>query len=374
MEQSESMDSLDKYMENVTRLDSEGRRHRSDIDFSNDDGAGVNQGILNEHKKNNLGIADAATNNPQILPPKPLLHHVQYQKTSNPARQDVIELLDDENDTASSTFNPSTSALHVNKRKRPISPIRTAGQASSQSRTQNMPQWMNLAPSNLNFQNNIISRSVASYPQPNGSLVSPFLEPIYIPMRSDHVPTWSMLLPRGFLAARRANEEQAARKKCYELSLLNTLEFTVTGASPDGILDATSVKGLRSQIRQISREYGKAVFERDSELEDGGKWRIPLGAYQNFFTYLRSLPNTLVYGIPASHLNIAMLAQQRKEKGYPSINKLIHIGVPEKIARTLAPFQRGGVEFVYERKGRALVADEMGKNSLNNGHVRFLFC
>mmetsp|Transcript_6038 Transcript_6038/g.9569 ORF Transcript_6038/g.9569 Transcript_6038/m.9569 type:complete len:1430 (+) Transcript_6038:180-4469(+) len=322
---------------------------------------------------------DPQYNNAESPIVSPLLQHTQNMEISHATGQDIIELLDDEKNDGSCTLDTSNSDLKVNKRKRPMSPTihstqmqhavdpaaRSVGQASAQSRTQNMPNWMNEPYSHLNFQNHSISQSVARMPQHNISLsnsssISPFLEPIYIPMRSSHVPTWAKLLPQGFLASRKANEEQAVRRKRYELSLLNVSEFTVTGASPDGILDPTSVRGLRSYIRQISREYGKAVFEHDSESEDGGKWRIPLGAYQTFFTYLRSLPNTVVHGIPTSHLNIAMLAQQRKEKGYPSINKLIHIGVPEKIAKTLAPFQRGGVEFIYERNGRALLADEMG--------------
>jgi SNF2 family DNA or RNA helicase len=119
-------------------------------------------------------------------------------------------------------------------------------------------------------------------------------------------------------------------------------------------------KGYERKLWHVSSEYGKAIFERDSESPEGGKWRIPLGAYQEFYSYLTSLPRTTVQGIPQAHLNIAMLGRQRLEKGYPSVRRLIHIGVPIRLANTLAPFQRGGVDFVYERHGRALIADEMG--------------
>jgi hypothetical protein len=189
---------------------------------------------------------------------------------------------------------------------------------------------------------------------------TPLLQPIYLPAKPGFIPTWKKMLPRGYLAARKQREQMASRRKAYVLSVLNVSEFTISGVSPDGLSDPSSVKGLRNQIKQISREYGNAVFERDNESIDGGKWRIPLGAYQAFYTYLKSIPNTSVEGIPAQYLSVAMLGRQRLEKGYPSVKRLIHLGVPQKIANTLAPFQRGGVDFVHERNGRALIADEMG--------------
>lgn len=65
-------------------------------------------------------------------------------------------------------------------------------------------------------------------------------------------------------------------------------------------------------------------------------------------------------GIPLDQLKIASLGKARLEKGYPSVKRLINIGVPKGLATALAPFQRGGVDFVVEKKGRALIADEMG--------------
>jgi hypothetical protein len=81
------------------------------------------------------------------------------------------------------------------------------------------------------------------------------------------------------------------------------------------------------------------------------------GAYQDFFAYLNSDPMCKVEGIPQNQLNIASLGRARLEKGYPSAKKLILQGVPKGLATALAPFQRGGVDFVIEKEGRALIAD-----------------
>ena len=64
-----------------------------------------------------------------------------------------------------------------------------------------------------------------------------------------------------------------------------------------------------------------------------------------------------VEGIPENQLKIASLGKARLEKGYPSVKKLLSYGIPKGLATTLAPFQRGGVDFVVEKGGRALIAD-----------------
>ena len=66
---------------------------------------------------------------------------------------------------------------------------------------------------------------------------------------------------------------------------------------------------------------------------------------------------THVIGIPQDQLKIASLGKARLEKGYPTVRKLISLGVPRGLARALAPFQRGGVDFIVEKGGRALLAD-----------------
>ncbi|MGK3741315.1 MAG: hypothetical protein ACI8RD_008087 [Bacillariaceae sp.] len=64
-----------------------------------------------------------------------------------------------------------------------------------------------------------------------------------------------------------------------------------------------------------------------------------------------------VRGIPEEQLKIASLGKARIEKGFPSANKIVSLGVPKGLATALAPFQRGGVDFVVEKEGRALLAD-----------------
>jgi hypothetical protein len=182
-------------------------------------------------------------------------------------------------------------------------------------------------------------------------------EPQYIPYPHGFVPTWNELVPaKQKPPPQQQYQHRSNERKYFQLSLLNVNDFTITGLpiSFDG--PPTSISGMRVPIRQVSREHGKAIYERDKE-GGPGKWRIPLGAYQAFFTYLRSDPNCRVEGISSIQLKVASLERARQEKGYPSVEKLIEAGVPNGLARTLAPFQRGGVDFVLEKKGRALIAD-----------------
>ena len=72
---------------------------------------------------------------------------------------------------------------------------------------------------------------------------------------------------------------------------------------------------------------------------------------------MNSEPLYSVVGIPENQLKIASLGKARLEKGYPSVQKIISEGVPRGLATALAPFQRGDVDFVIEKEGRALIAD-----------------
>jgi hypothetical protein len=56
-------------------------------------------------------------------------------------------------------------------------------------------------------------------------------------------------------------------------------------------------------------------------------------------------------------LKIASMGKARLERGYPSAKKLVSEGVPKGLAYALAPFQRGGVDFINDKEGRALIAD-----------------
>ena len=189
-----------------------------------------------------------------------------------------------------------------------------------------------------------------------------FDQPQYMEYPAGFTPTWQEFTPF------RPKPPPAKRnqRKRFMLSLLNVNEFTITGLPVHFDEPPTSISGLRVPIKQISRDHGKAVYERDKE-GGGGKWRIPLGAYHAFVNYLTSDPNCYVQGISEMQLKIASLERARQEKGYPSVDKLIKEGVPPGLAKALAPFQRGGVDFVLEKSGRALVADGKYSLSFKNG-------
>eukprot|EP00579_Thalassiosira_antarctica_P012345 CAMPEP_0201910104 /NCGR_PEP_ID=MMETSP0903-20130614/1601_1 /ASSEMBLY_ACC=CAM_ASM_000552 /TAXON_ID=420261 /ORGANISM="Thalassiosira antarctica, Strain CCMP982" /LENGTH=1445 /DNA_ID=CAMNT_0048444699 /DNA_START=84 /DNA_END=4421 /DNA_ORIENTATION=- len=158
-----------------------------------------------------------------------------------------------------------------------------------------------------------------------------------------------------------------------------------------------AIVGLRAQIKKIAREHtGKdgrkgAIFERGGTGEgivpedpllksamaeqppnaDGsggggtvvsqGRWRIPLGAYHPLMTYLTSDANNAVEGIPPEQLRAATLGRERMDKKtYATVSELLSRHVSPIVASALAPYQRGGVEFILDKEGRALLADEMG--------------
>ncbi len=193
------------------------------------------------------------------------------------------------------------------------------------------------------------------------------------------------------------NQYGRTRRK-FALSLINLWEFTLTTESIDiyGQSSEEVFNGLRGPIKKIAKDHiGKdgrrgAIFERgaggegimpdDPSLkqatvglssnnnEDGnnnnnnaakGKWRIPLGAYQALFSYLTREGS--VEGIQPEQLRAATLGRERADKKeYPTVKSLLDRGVSPVVAAALAPYQRGGVEFIIEKEGKALHADEMG--------------
>lgn len=76
-----------------------------------------------------------------------------------------------------------------------------------------------------------------------------------------------------------------------------------------------------------------------------------------FASFLQSDPLTSVEGIPQHQLQVASMERARQAQGYPSAEQLEEKGVPSRLATALAPFQRGGVDFVRSKEGRALIAD-----------------
>ena len=198
------------------------------------------------------------------------------------------------------------------------------------------------------------------------------------------------------------------------IELMNTLNYygsnnpysTINNNTTITATDSTN--GLRAQIKRIAREHigrdGRqgAIFERSgniggeedpmlkeststatstlsglqnhqqqqlqkqsSYLGDGntqGKWRIPLGAYHSLMSYLTTCSqNYVVEGIPAQQLRVATLGRERMDKkSYATVSDLMSRRVVPTVCAALAPYQRGGVDFILDREGCALLADEMG--------------
>eukprot|EP00980_Cylindrotheca_fusiformis_P031575 scaffold26576_cov201-Cylindrotheca_fusiformis.AAC.2 len=272
----------------------------------------------------------------------------------------VIELLDDEGDTDSDDTRADPS-----KKRQRLDQVDSsnvgrqqsdAAAASASARNMNMPRWMTQNSQSQGFRQRqavpIQRPTIATTPAPSFIQSRPQIqEPSYFDLPPGFVPTWELLYP-----IRSAKKQEP---KAFELSLLNVQEFTITGLPVTYEGPPSSVTGLRLKIKEISKPHGKAVFEKDKEGYSG-KWRIPLGAYRSFFSYLNSDPMVRVVGIPETQLKIASLGKARLERGYPSTRKIISKGVPKGLAKALAPFQRGGVDFVAEKDGRALIADDMG--------------
>lgn len=199
----------------------------------------------------------------------------------------------------------------------------------------------------------------ASAPQHHEAVSHPQLDlfqlPQYLEPTPGFIPSWKQLMCRNHKSAPK-------RFRAFQLSLLNVSEFTITGMRVGDECSGyvTSLAGLRSHIKHISKGHGNAIYKRDPEGGEG-KWHIPLGAYQAFYGFLRSDPMCRVDGIPEEQLKIASLGKARLEKQYPSAQKLMRLGVPAQLARALAPFQRGGVDFAIDKHGRALIADEVSR-------------
>ena len=236
--------------------------------------------------------------------------------------------------------------------------------------------------------------------------------PTYLHTQPGFVPTFTDLLPPPPKTAEeieKAKQDEAAaiaaayRHKSrlqstniynpsYALSLLSVAEFTITAiphpfdvSEPHELQPALeeefrpvleSICGSGSGAAVSAKVEGDGNVASDSESSSlsstsssvcdeprfvDGKWRIPLSAYQQFYAYLTSKKGRgRVEGIPDQQLKVASLGRQRMDRSYPSAEDLIDKGVPCGIAHALAPYQRGGVDFCLERKGRALLADDMG--------------
>ena len=271
----------------------------------------------------------------------------------------------------SATASASTSAPHLSNTIKSFNP-------PSYPYSSYQPS-MSALTSNLHNNSNPIALDMQMQMQ-NSGLFSLELPP-------NHISTWDQIIPSNYFELPQSNIYAAFTRRKIVLSLINVWEFTLEGEVP------------RAQIKKIAKDHtGKdgrigALFERvgillpedpalqqssnyDSQTrlasstgeegyKGGGKWRIPLGAYHPLMTYLTSLSNIDVEGIPAEQLRAATLGRERFQKGYPSAEELVKRGVGKQVAHALAPYQRGGVDFILERKGKALLADEMGLGELH---------
>mmetsp|Transcript_35635 Transcript_35635/g.40055 ORF Transcript_35635/g.40055 Transcript_35635/m.40055 type:complete len:1419 (-) Transcript_35635:1224-5480(-) len=313
----------------------------------------------------------------------------QKQQEESNDINDVIVLLDDEEgDTDVQIINNQKMVPSAGvKRMRPSEVSNHKPQSVILGST--MYGYQSQTP-NYNYGRNQHSTHIQSgqkrMQQQNNFKPNQASEPQYIDISPKHTPTWDNPLPPIPKLSQNPTH-RSNQLKHFELSLLNVSEFTITGlpVTLDG--QPSSVLGFRKSIKEVSRGHGKAVFQRDnikgqnnntnnnnnyssysmnnnenktSEYLDGGKWRIPLGAYRAFYSYLKSDSLCKVSGISEDQLKIASLGRARLEKGFPSANKIMSLGVPKGLASALAPFQRGGVDFIVEKRGRALLADDMG--------------
>ena len=265
--------------------------------------------------------------------PAPDLEHSKHQ--AQPVIDLVKEAHDQEHSTESMTVSLEPDAKRAKTSENVVSesnPVHSGNHAADPSSSSTY------APP-----------AVPQHHPPNTQQASSVSQPRYF-----HV-TWDTSWKQMFPTTHRQGNNAAASSsgaKVYRLSILNVNQFTISGLPPRFDVPPTSLTGLGPVIRKISRTHGKAEFDRTN-----GKWRIPLGAYQALYGYLTKDSSTKVFGIPQRQLQITSLERARQVKGHPSVEELVQKGVPKNIAKSLAPFQRSGVDFVVHKNGRALIAD-----------------
>ena len=192
------------------------------------------------------------------------------QKTSS---NGIIQLIDHEGE---GRFNQA-------KRARVEGPTGISpASASNVARNQNMPGWMNGTRASLPPQPS--SRSLELI-RPNGNPTGYRPTPIYsrptaptgratqhpprmLEIPPDFTPTWEAPLPRELY-------RRPVGRRRYELSLVNVMEFTITGLPISWEGPPSSLDGLRRKIKELSKDHGKATYERNKDGSDG-RWRIPL--------------------------------------------------------------------------------------------------
>ena len=96
----------------------------------------------------------------------------------------------------------------------------------------------------------------------------------YIQIPQGHTPTWQHIIPQ-------AND--ISRGETIRLTAINKREFTIYS-----LQGGCSIPALTKQIKTVAKSHGGAVYERKGFPGIAGKWRIPIGAFDDFVTFLKS--------------------------------------------------------------------------------------
>uniref|UniRef100_A0A7S1FTN0 Helicase ATP-binding domain-containing protein n=1 Tax=Corethron hystrix TaxID=216773 RepID=A0A7S1FTN0_9STRA len=222
----------------------------------------------------------------------------------------------------------------------------------------------------------------------------------FIPLPSKFLPTWSVPIPPE--GVRIPEQHVSSSTGClsysplasrrFRLSLLSMTEFTISAVS---LLDGdfpfhlhyngtTAQSGRRGtstpylphnlgiKVRKMARAKSvKAVYETYDD-EDANcteeRWRLPLAIYHDLYVFLISpealsgpIRNVQIDPISSELLKMASLGSEWSGRDFPDPEDLHQRRkIKIELAMRLAPFQRGGVDFIAEKNGNALLADEMG--------------
>lgn len=226
-----------------------------------------NGAMQNGHAQNGF----QNTSGPFQVPPSASVP--QAMRRSEPSN-DTIELLDDDGET------PSKKARVETIKAVAISPA----SASNEARAQNMPSWMTAARGTLPPQ---APTRPSELIRPNGSHLTgyrptstSYVRPAAPAMKSTQHPPRILIVPADFkptwetpLPSQSYRRPPGRRR--YELSLVNVKEFTITGLPVSWEGPPSSLAGLRKTIKELSKEHGKATYERNQDGSEG-RWRIPL--------------------------------------------------------------------------------------------------
>ena len=322
-------------------------------------------------------------NQEEIMPPIPEKSHNDKKR---PAESQVIDLLDsdEEDDNAEELGSAANVSQHAAAAEETAKRQNTQAFQAYQKRVNNMPQWMQGHKRPAIPPTTIIPGASLGIPQNISSAASTLQQdlqaivhrntpenylPVYVDVGDNFAPTWYNLMPPDPPAPPRKPSGDNTAKKLFQLSLLNCREFTIEGLPVSWSGPPTKVGGLRKVIKTISREHGgNATYDKEND-----RWRIPLEAYEAFVGYLADDKLISLNKIPRTHLTMATLERERQQKGYPPAEKIISSGVPLGLAKALAPFQRGGVDFIVHKKGRGLIADDMVRHGKGRGKRKLPF-